>query len=49
MNELTEDFQNKVKSLLIRHHKHFRFITKSQEASARVNRAVVKAIQIAVV
>lgn len=44
MNQLTEDFQNKVKSLLIRHQSILDILSKSQEASARVNRAVVKSV-----
>ncbi|MFZ3102833.1 MAG: DUF1573 domain-containing protein [Desulfitobacteriaceae bacterium] len=44
MEQLTEDFQNKVKSLLIRHQSILDILSKGQEASARVNRAVVKSI-----
>jgi hypothetical protein len=44
VNQLTEDFQNKVKSLLIRHQSILDILSKGQEASARVNRAVVKAV-----
>jgi hypothetical protein len=44
LNQLTEDFQNKVKSLLIRHQSILDILSKSQEASARVNRAVVKSV-----
>ncbi len=44
MNQLTEDFQNKVKSLLIRHQSILDILSKSQEASARVNRAVIKSV-----
>ncbi|HWQ88938.1 MAG TPA: DUF1573 domain-containing protein [Desulfitobacteriaceae bacterium] len=44
MNQLTEDFQNRVKSLLIRHQSILDILSKSQEASARVNRAVIKSV-----
>lgn len=44
MEQLTEDFQNKVKSLLIRHQSILDILSKGQEASARVNRAVVKSV-----
>ncbi|MDD2234160.1 MAG: DUF1573 domain-containing protein [Desulfitobacteriaceae bacterium] len=42
MKQLTEDFQDKVKLLLIRHQSILDILSKGQEASARVNRAVVK-------
>ena len=44
MEPLTEKFQNTVKSLLIRHQSILDILTKGQEASARVNRAVVKSV-----
>lgn len=44
MEPLTENFQNTVKSLLIRHQSVLDILTKGQEASARVNRAVVKSV-----
>ncbi|MHB8124547.1 MAG: DUF1573 domain-containing protein [Desulfitobacteriaceae bacterium] len=44
MEQLTEDFQNQVKSLLIRHQSILDILSKGQEASARVNRAVVKSV-----
>jgi hypothetical protein len=44
MEDLTVRYQNLVKSLLIRHQSILDILTKSQEASARVNRAVVKSV-----
>lgn len=44
MEQLTEDFQNTVKSLLIRHQSILDILSKGQEASARVNRAVIKSV-----
>lgn len=44
MEPLTEKFQSTVKSLLIRHQSILDILTKGQEASARVNRAVVKSV-----
>ncbi len=44
MEQLTDQFQNIVKDLLIRHQSILDILTKGQETSARVNRAVVKAV-----
>jgi hypothetical protein len=44
MEEITEHFQSSVKSLLIRHQSILDILSKGQEASARVNRAVVKSV-----
>lgn len=44
MEEITDHFQSSVKSLLIRHQSVLDILSKGQEASARVNRAVVKSI-----
>lgn len=44
MEDLTEHFQNSVKSLLIRHQSILDILSKGQEASARVNRAVIKSV-----
>jgi hypothetical protein len=44
LKQLTDDFQNKVKSLLIRHQSILDILSKGQEASARVNRAVIKSV-----
>lgn len=44
MEPLTDNFQSTVKSLLIRHQSILDILTKGQEASARVNRAVVKSV-----
>jgi predicted house-cleaning noncanonical NTP pyrophosphatase (MazG superfamily) len=44
MEELTDRYQNIVKSLLIRHQSIIDILSKGQEASARVNRAVVKSV-----
>ena len=44
MEQLTEQFQNTVKSLLIRHQSILDILSKGQESSARVNRAVVKSV-----
>lgn len=44
MEQLTNQFQNSVKELLIRHQSILDILTKGQEASARVNRAVVKSV-----
>ena len=44
MEQLTNQFQSVVKELLIRHQSILDILTKGQETSARVNRAVVKAV-----
>lgn len=44
MEELTDRYQRIVKSLLIRHQSILDILSKGQEASARVNRAVVKSV-----
>lgn len=44
MEDLTDRFQGIVKSLLIRHQSILDILSKGQEASARVNRAVVKSV-----
>lgn len=44
MEELTDRYQSIVKSLLIRHQSILDILSKGQEASARVNRAVVKSV-----
>lgn len=44
MEDLTVRYQNLVKSLLIRHQSVLDILSKGQEASARVNRAVVKSV-----
>lgn len=44
MEQLTDQFQNTVKSLLIRHQSILDILSKGQESSARVNRAVVKSV-----
>ena len=44
MEQLTDQFQSTVKSLLIRHQSILDILTKGQETSARVNRAVVKSV-----
>lgn len=44
MEQLTDQFQDTVKSLLIRHQSILDIISKGQETSARVNRAVVKSV-----
>lgn len=44
MEDLTVRYQNTVKSLLIRHQSVLDILSKGQEASARVNRAVVKSV-----
>lgn len=44
MEQLTEQFQDTVRSLLIRHQSILDILSKGQEASARVNRAVVKSV-----
>lgn len=41
---LCDEFQNTVAELLIRHQSILDVLTKSQEASARINRAVIKAV-----
>lgn len=41
---LCDEFQNTVSELLIRHHSILDVLTKSQEANARTNRAIVKAV-----
>lgn len=44
MENLTDRYQTLVQSLLIRHQSVLDILTKGQEASARVNRAVVKTV-----
>lgn len=44
MEDLTVRYQDTVKSLLIRHQSILDILSKGQEASARVNRAVVKSV-----
>lgn len=44
MEDLTVRYQTMVKSLLIRHQSILDVLSKGQEASARVNRAVVKSV-----
>jgi len=44
MEVLTDRFQDKVSSLLIRHQSILDILSKRQETSARVNRAVVKTV-----
>lgn len=44
MEQLTDQFQSNVKSLLIRHQSILDILSKGQESSARVNRAVVKSV-----
>ncbi|MDP4126490.1 MAG: DUF1573 domain-containing protein [Bacillota bacterium] len=44
MEQLTDEFQSTVKSLLIRHQSILDILSKGQETSARVNRAVVKSV-----
>ena len=44
MEQLTDQFQSMVKSLLIRHQSILDIMSKGQETSARVNRAVVKSV-----
>jgi len=44
MDHLTNRYQALVESLLIRHQSILDILTKGQETSARVNRAVVKAV-----
>lgn len=44
MEQLTDQFQATVKSLLIRHQSILDILSKGQETSARVNRAAVKAV-----
>ena len=44
MEQLTDQFQKTVSSLLIRHQSILDILSKSQESSARVNRAVVKSV-----
>ncbi|SHN53024.1 DUF1573 domain-containing protein [Desulfitobacterium chlororespirans] len=44
MENLTDRYQILVESLLIRHQSVLDILTKGQEASARVNRAVVKTV-----
>jgi len=44
MEQLTDQFQSTVKSLLIRHQSILDILSKGQEASGRVNRAVVKSV-----
>lgn len=44
MENPTDRYQNLVQSLLIRHQSILDILTKSQESSARVNRAVVKTV-----
>ncbi len=42
MEQLTDQFQSTVRSMLIRHQSILDILSKGQETSARVNRAVVK-------
>jgi len=44
MSPSTDEFQKTVDSMLIRHQSILDILTKGQDASARVNRAVVKAV-----
>ena len=44
MDQLTDQFQATVKSLLIRHQSILDILSKGQETSARVNRAVIKTV-----
>lgn len=44
MEQLTDQFQSTVKSLLIRHQSILDILSKGQETAARVNRAVVKSV-----
>ncbi|AGA67950.1 hypothetical protein Desdi_0404 [Desulfitobacterium dichloroeliminans LMG P-21439] len=44
MDNLTDRYQTLVQTLLIRHQSILDIITKGQETSSRVNRAVVKAV-----
>ena len=44
MEQLTDQFQKTVDSMLIRHQSILDILSKSQESSARVNRAVVKSV-----
>jgi hypothetical protein len=44
MEQLTDQFQSTVKSMLIRHQSILDILSKGQESSARVNRAVVKSV-----
>lgn len=44
MEQLTDQFQSTVKSLLIRHQSILDILSKGQDTSARVNRAVVKSV-----
>lgn len=44
MEQLTDQFQKTVQSLLIRHQSILDILSKGQESSARVNRAVVKSV-----
>jgi len=44
MAQLTDQFQELVESLLIRHQSILDILSKEQETSARVNRAVVKSV-----
>lgn len=44
MEQLTNRYQTLVESLLIRHQSVLDILTKGQDASARVNRAVVKTV-----
>ncbi len=44
MEQLTDQFQSTVKSMLILHQSILDILSKGQEASARVNRAVVKSV-----
>lgn len=44
MDQLTDQFQDTVKSILIRHQSILDILTKAQETSARVNRAVIKTV-----
>lgn len=44
MEQLTDQFQSTVKSMLILHQSILDILSKGQETSARVNRAVVKSV-----
>ncbi|MDR3289179.1 MAG: DUF1573 domain-containing protein [Peptococcaceae bacterium] len=44
MEQLTDQFQETVKSLLIQHQSILDILSKSQETAARVNRAVTKTV-----
>jgi len=44
MEQVTDQFQKTVDSMLIRHQSILDILTKSQESSARINRAVAKSV-----